>query len=193
MNQGPECNEHKFLVLLWTDMYRQISNIRRTLIENKIIDHWSIRCSWSIACRRCSNYIFIMYSTAGFNGLGKDNHKWETFQFWDLVRLILEVWRYIMYICLPDQIMPHNTGYWVNLGNSASFCVIIMIILISPNYRSLYFGWRLNNCLFIIVDLVAIILGMLHQSWKFRMSLLMHICVTRPQWVKVIHKENSRF
>ena len=31
------------------------------------------RCSWSIACRRCSNYIFILNLTPGFNGLGKDN------------------------------------------------------------------------------------------------------------------------
>ena len=53
---------------------------------------WSLRCSWSIACRRCSNYIFIIYLTLGFNGLAKDNCKtrWETFEFWNLVRLILQ-------------------------------------------------------------------------------------------------------
>ena len=52
---------------------------------------WSLRCSWSIACRRCSNYIFILNLTPGFNGLGKDNYKMrrEAFKFWDLVRLIL--------------------------------------------------------------------------------------------------------
>ena len=61
--------------------------------------YWSLRCSWSIACRRCSNYIFILDLTPGFNGLGKDNYKTrrETFRFssWDLVRLILEIWRYL--------------------------------------------------------------------------------------------------
>ena len=36
---------------------------------------WSLRSSWSIAYRRCSNYIFILDITPGFNGLGKDNHK----------------------------------------------------------------------------------------------------------------------
>ena len=58
---------------------------------------WSLRCSWSIACRRCSNYIFILNLTPGFNGLGKDNYKMrrEAFKFWDLVRLILETLRYI--------------------------------------------------------------------------------------------------
>ena len=58
----------------------------------------SLRCSWSIACRRCSNYIFILDLTPGFIGLGKDNCKTrtETFMFWDWVRLILENWRYVM-------------------------------------------------------------------------------------------------
>ena len=58
---------------------------------------WSLRCSWSIACRRCSNYIFILNWTHSFNRLGKDNCKTrrETFRFGDFVRLILEIWRYI--------------------------------------------------------------------------------------------------
>ena len=47
---------------------------------------WSLRCSWSIACRRCSNYIFIPDLTPGFNGLGKDNCKTRrgTFKYWSL-------------------------------------------------------------------------------------------------------------
>ena len=58
---------------------------------------WPLRCSWSIACRRCANYIFILDLTPGFNGLGEDNYKMirETFKFWDLVRLILETLRYL--------------------------------------------------------------------------------------------------
>ena len=40
-----------------------------------------LRCSWSIACWRCSNYIFILDLTPALNGLGKDNCKvrWKTF------------------------------------------------------------------------------------------------------------------
>ena len=55
-----------------------------------------LRCSWSTACRRCSNYIFILNLIPGFNGLSEDNSKriQQTFKFWDLVRLILEVLRY---------------------------------------------------------------------------------------------------
>ena len=35
----------------------------------------SLRCSWSIACRRCLNYIFILDLIHGFNRLGKNNCK----------------------------------------------------------------------------------------------------------------------
>ena len=59
---------------------------------------WSLRCSWSIACRRCSNYIFILHLTLGFNILRKNNCKLrrETFEFLDLLRLlILETSRYV--------------------------------------------------------------------------------------------------
>ena len=64
---------------------------------NRQLNCWLLRCSWSIACRRCSNYIFILHMTLGFNVLHKNNCKprRETFQFWDLVRLILEILRYI--------------------------------------------------------------------------------------------------
>ena len=56
-----------------TQTYCQTSNISCTLVGNK--NCWSLRCRWSIACRRCSNYIFIIDLTPGFNGLGKDNCK----------------------------------------------------------------------------------------------------------------------
>ena len=74
--------------------YSATVDIRCTLVGNKIVDY---TCCWSTACRRCFNYIFIHDLTPGFNGLGKDNCKkrWETFRFWDLVWLILEVWQYI--------------------------------------------------------------------------------------------------
>ena len=46
-------------------------------------------------CRRCSNYIFIIHLTLGFNILRKDNYKpkRETIEFGDLVRLILDILR----------------------------------------------------------------------------------------------------
>ena len=78
-------------------MYGKVFNIRCTLWGNRIV--WSLRCSWSIACWRCSKYIFILCLTLDFNRLRKDNCKmrWETFKFWDLVRLILQIWWCIFY------------------------------------------------------------------------------------------------
>ena len=68
--------------------HRKTSNISRTFVDNKIVDNSDV-----VAYRRCSNYIFILDWTHGFNGLNKDNCKTrlETFEFWDSVRLILEV------------------------------------------------------------------------------------------------------
>ena len=50
-----------------------------------------------MACQRCSNYIFILNLMPGFNWLDIGNWKArrETFQFWDLVQLALEILRYM--------------------------------------------------------------------------------------------------
>ena len=48
--------------------YRQVSNINRTLIGNKIVDHSDV--VGASPYRRCSNYIFILNLTPGFIGLG---------------------------------------------------------------------------------------------------------------------------
>ena len=55
---------------------------------------WSHSFSWSITCRGCSNYIFILDLTPGSNREHTDNcmTRRETFEFWDLVHLILEIW-----------------------------------------------------------------------------------------------------
>ena len=78
-------------------IYRQFSKIRCILVHSRQLNCGPIRCSWSIACRRCSKNIFILDITIGFNGLGKDNCKTrrESFKFWYLVRLISEILRYI--------------------------------------------------------------------------------------------------
>ena len=54
----------------WPHSFPQTFNIRHLITW---YNFWSLRCSWSIAFRRCSNYIFILDLTPGFNGLGKDN------------------------------------------------------------------------------------------------------------------------
>ena len=76
--------------------YHQTSNIRfrHALVGNKIVHHSDVVG----ACRRCSNYIFILDLTPGFNRLCKDNCKTrrETFKFCKLLWLILEVWRCVL-------------------------------------------------------------------------------------------------
>ena len=103
-NSNQEKNHHALILIVmiqsghkictWCDsravmIYPQISNISRTLVGNKIC--------WSLRCRRCSNYIFILDLTHGPNRLGKVNSKTrpEIFKFRDLVWLMLEVWRYV--------------------------------------------------------------------------------------------------
>ena len=56
----------------------------------------------NIACRRCSNYIFILDWTPGFNGLGKGNWKTRrgTFKMWHYIR----VWWYLLPCMHEDTI-----------------------------------------------------------------------------------------
>ena len=78
---------------LLTKWHTVKSNISCTLVGNLIVC-WSLRCSWSIACRRCFNYI-ILGLTPDFNILHKDNCKprRETFKLWNSVCLIWEILR----------------------------------------------------------------------------------------------------
>ena len=96
--------------------YRQVSNIRHTLIGNKICR--SLSSSWSIACQRCSNYIFILNLTPGFIGLGKDNcnTRGEPFKFGDFVRLKLEILWYVIHNSLsPGDISRLHRLRWILL------------------------------------------------------------------------------
>ena len=54
-------------------MYRQTSNISDILAANKIGDHSDAVGASPVST--CSNHIFILDLTTGFNGLGKNNCK----------------------------------------------------------------------------------------------------------------------
>ena len=89
-----EIRETSYRTEKWNENkeYCQTFDIRSHLRQYNC---WLLRCSWSIACRHCSNYIFSLDLTPGFNRSGKDNCKTrrETFKCWDFVCLILEVWQ----------------------------------------------------------------------------------------------------
>ena len=74
----------------WEHQYCKTSNISGTWVGNKIVDHSDVVGATSSTT---SNYIFILDLTPGVNGLDKDNCKTrrETFKFWDLLWLILEI------------------------------------------------------------------------------------------------------
>ena len=93
-----------WLILLFTRLEgTQKSNayLAGTLIYkshcSRQLNCWSLRCSWSIAYRHCSNYIFILHLILGSNILHKSNYKSrrEIFKLWGLVHLILESLWYI--------------------------------------------------------------------------------------------------
>ena len=88
----PYVEKHAHVFQPWFVSYRKISNMRLTLAGKNIVDHSDVVG----ACRRGSNYIFILDLIPGLNGLDKDIFKarQETFKVRDFVHLILEIWRY---------------------------------------------------------------------------------------------------
>ena len=81
------------LKVTFGSIYRKVSNIRRTLLVNKVVDHSDVVGASPVGARLQVH----LHSQPGFNGLGKDNCKTrrETSMFRDWVRLILENWRYM--------------------------------------------------------------------------------------------------
>ena len=111
---------------------------------------WSLRCSWSIACWRCSNHIFVLDLTPGFNRLGKDNCRTspETFQFWHLVRLILESWRYSHFRWkLPNGMSVGQAHFCLVLtsGKYQVICVFWITLQVHhlPEHDGTFFSHRL--------------------------------------------------
>ena len=74
--------------------YHQISNARRTLADNKIVHHSDVAGASPVSADPTTS----SFSTS--NKLRKDNCKTrrETFKFWNLVRLILDISRYLFII-----------------------------------------------------------------------------------------------
>ena len=120
---------------------------------NEIVNHSDVvgaspvRCSWSVACWRCSNYIIIPNLTHGFNELGKDNFKarGETFMFWDLVHLVLEVWQYI-------TILPATNVFLVSICNTTFIPKLLPLTV-----HGLYLIF------IVIIDVLHVMLAILSQ------------------------------
>ena len=119
-------------------MYRK--TFYKTVHLRRQYNCWPLRCSWSIACRRCPNYIFIFDPTPGFTGLGKSNCKAmrETFKFCDLVRYILEVSVYIWcsyHIC--HALLPTSPNLYHSNGKGVDVMDLLHAFL-ATNCRLTY-------------------------------------------------------
>ena len=95
---SPECNftvsAHATVLHSESENYCQTSNISHNLVGNKIVDNLDVVGASPVGA--APTYIFILDLTPGFSELCIDDCKTrqETFKFWDLMCLILEVWWY---------------------------------------------------------------------------------------------------
>ena len=71
--------------------YRLVSNIRRTLVGNDIVDHSGVVGASPVGAAPTTSSFSIL--THGFNELGKDNcgPRRETFKFWNSARLVRDL------------------------------------------------------------------------------------------------------
>ena len=109
------------LIYSWTIAFRRCYNCIFILdLTPGFNGFWSLKYSWTIAFRCWSNYIFLLDLTPGFNGLGIDNCKTsrDTFMFWVLVRLVLDIWRYV----------SHRYNWVYRLHNNIQYFAALNII-----------------------------------------------------------------
>ena len=92
---------------------------------------WSLRCGWSIAYRRCFNYIFILDLTPGFNGLGKENCKTrrETFTVLGFGASYMRGLTVVYFLKIPhDKHHIAITRYGLSLSCSALITPVLYVI-----------------------------------------------------------------
>ena len=82
-----------------TGIYRKISNIRHALVGNKIVHHSDVvGASPVIAAPTASSFSTQHMASIDWD---KGETRRETFKFWDLVHLILDIWRCILFQVYP--------------------------------------------------------------------------------------------
>ena len=72
--------------MLISQSYSQTSNKRCTLVAKKIVDHSDVVVASPVGAAP---------TTSSFSTSHLASVDWETFMFWDLVHLMLEVWQYV--------------------------------------------------------------------------------------------------
>ena len=95
---GRHCLGHT-LIAYWSH-YHKTSNMRGTLVGNIIVDHSDVVGTSPVSAAPTTSS-FLTWHLA--SGIVKDIRRTvrESFRCWDLVRLILETWRYCVAIAIP--------------------------------------------------------------------------------------------
>ena len=119
------------VTLVYEIKYLQTSNIRRIVVGNNIVDHSDVVGASPIGSALATSS-FSTYHTASEDWA---KTRWETFKFWDLVRLILEVGQYI------DCIVSWYTKHIVSAchiysleSNSYNLCITLLLDVHSKSY-----------------------------------------------------------
>ena len=97
------------------------------LVGNIIVDNSDVVGATPVGAAPTTSSFFIFCLTPGWYGLGKDNRKtrWETFKFWNLVGLILEILRYsahrgrVTYV-LVSNLRHHWLRWWLGACSAPS-------------------------------------------------------------------------
>ena len=130
---------------------------------------WSLRCSWSIACRRCSNYIFILQLIFGYSN-------------WPRYGLRLSGW-----YCNPEQ---HELcqALWIIAGSH------FYAMEYWPRLSELYLGhifslWNTDPCSLNSSLVTFLCYGILtHALWMIAGSHFYTVeCWSRVSWVTFLY------
>ena len=132
------------LLLLQITPYRQTSNISRSWVPNKLADHSDVDVVSHVGDAPTNSSFLDL--TTGFLRLKKVNCKKrrETFKFLDLVRLILDIWRYFTYMWLHTIIFyfyGHRLRHLANMWNTFE--------LLCRNF----FSWKLRKSRRLIINI----------------------------------------
>ena len=108
-------------------VYCQTSNISRSSVGNKIVDHWDVVGASPVgAAPTTSSFSTYHLASIYCTKTTASKRRRETFKFWDLVRLILTHWGRVTHICVGElTIIDSDNGLspgrrqaiiWTNAG-----------------------------------------------------------------------------
>ena len=153
---------------------RLTSNISPTLVRNKNVDHSDVVGASPVSAAPTTSSLST-FLTHGFNELGKGNCKTiqETFKSWNLVRLMLEILRYLTKVMEYQHSSP-NMATWVIHQRITCFGAVYVWKLFSAVIYMpwfLYDGMQLIRCYHAGCDILYILNCSLYSS-----SLISTLC-----------------